>query len=304
VLSATKWKFEALIRLLLSIFICNFLGSVALSVTRFHGANPQANQWVFGALVAGSVLFSGAALLILRKPWDLDHFVRSLVAMLLCVYLGLAFGAFAQHFAGKPAGENSTLRTLIAALSFQGAAVPLMWRFVHEHRMRWSQAFGYRLNWKMAVLLGVAVACVALPVSQLLQVASAEVMSHLSVKPEVQPAIRALQNTTTWVDRVILGLTALGLAPLAEETLFRGILYSAVKQAGFPRIALWGTSLLFAAVHWNGATFVPLLLLALALTFLYEKTNNLLAPIVAHSGFNALNFAMFYVYQSTLSRSG
>ena len=49
------------------------------------------------------------------------------------------------------------------------------------------------------------------------------------------------------------------LAPVAEELLFRGILYPAIKQAGFPRLALWGTSLLFAAMHMNLVTFVPLL---------------------------------------------
>ena len=55
------------------------------------------------------------------------------------------------------------------------------------------------------------------------------------------------------------------IAPLAEEILFRGILYSAVKQAGFPRIALWGSVLLFAVVHMNAVTFVPLVVLALLL---------------------------------------
>jgi membrane protease YdiL (CAAX protease family) len=38
--------------------------------------------------------------------------------------------------------------------------------------------------------------------------------------------------------------------------------------------------------------FLPLFVLALVLTVLYEKTNNLLAPIAAHSAFNAVNFAM------------
>jgi membrane protease YdiL (CAAX protease family) len=87
------------------------------------------------------------------------------------------------------------------------------------------------------------------------------------------------------------------LAPVAEEVLFRGILYPAIKQMGRPRLALWGTSLLFAAVHMNVVTFVPLAVLALVLTVLYERTNNLLAPITAHVLFNALNFGMLLVLQ-------
>jgi hypothetical protein len=77
--------------------------------------------------------------------------------------------------------------------------------------------------------------------------------------------------------------------------LFRGILYPAIKQAGFPRIALWSTVLLFAAVHLNAVTFLPLAVLALILTALYERTDNLLAPITAHALFNALNFVALFL---------
>jgi membrane protease YdiL (CAAX protease family) len=304
VLSAKTWKSEAIIRLLLSIFICHFLGSVAMSVARFSSGNSQANPWSFGTLVAGSVICSLVALWVLHRPWDLGRFTRPFLAMLFCLYLGLTLGAFAYHFAGKPAGENPTLRTLIATLSFQGAALPFMWRFVREHQTRWPDAFGYAVSWKMALLLGVVLACIALPVAQGLQLGSAEIMSRLSMTPEMQPAIQALKHTATWVDRAALGIAAIGLAPLAEETLFRGILYPTVKQAGFPRLALWGTSVLFALVHWNVVTFVPLLLLAIALTLLYERTNNLLAPITAHAVFNAFNFAMFYFVQSKLGPPG
>ncbi|MCU0783849.1 MAG: CPBP family intramembrane metalloprotease [Verrucomicrobia bacterium] len=296
-LSAKPWKSEAIVRLLLSVFICHFLGSVAMSVTRFPGAKHPVNPWAFGALVAGCVIFSGAALFSLRKPWDLDRFTRPFVAMLLCLYLGLTLGAFVQYYIGKPAGENPTLRTVVAALSSQGVALGFIWRFVREHRVGWRDAFGFTVNWKMALLLGAVVACIALPVGQVLQMFSAGIMSRLSVKPEMQPAIQALNNTVMWMDRVALGVVAIGLAPVAEEMLFRGILYPAVKQAGYPRAALWVTSLLFAAVHWNVVTFAPLLLLAIVLTLLYEKTNNLLAPIAAHSLFNALNFVMFFLVE-------
>jgi membrane protease YdiL (CAAX protease family) len=49
----------------------------------------------------------------------------------------------------------------------------------------------------------------------------------------------------------------------------------------------------------NVVTFVPLAMLALVLTMLYERTDNLLAPITAHVLFNALNFATLLVLQQT-----
>jgi membrane protease YdiL (CAAX protease family) len=304
VLTAKPWKIEAIIRLLLSIFVCYILGSLAMSVLRFPKVSHPIKVWVFCALVAGSVIFSVAALFFLRRPWNLDRFTRPFLLMIFCLYLGLTLSAFAQYFSGERASDNPTLRTVVATLSFQGAALVLIWRFVREHQMRWRDAFGFSANWKIAVPLGVVVACIFLPLSQVLQLASAEIMSRLRVTPEIQPAMQALKDTVTWVDRLTLGVVAIGLAPLAEESLFRGILYPAVKQAGFPRLALWGTSLLFAVVHWNMATFLPLLLLAIALALLYEKTGNLLAPITAHATFNALNFAIFYFVESKVGPSG
>jgi membrane protease YdiL (CAAX protease family) len=47
----------------------------------------------------------------------------------------------------------------------------------------------------------------------------------------------------------------------------------------------------------NVAIFLPLLVLAVILTFLYEHTGNLLAAITAHAVFNAMNFATLYIRQ-------
>ena len=49
----------------------------------------------------------------------------------------------------------------------------------------------------------------------------------------------------------------------------------------------------------NAATFLPLAVLALLLTMLYERTDNLLAPISAHALFNALNFATLFLVEQT-----
>jgi membrane protease YdiL (CAAX protease family) len=57
-------------------------------------------------------------------------------------------------------------------------------------------------------------------------------------------------------------------------------------------LALWGTSLLFGAAHFNLPTFVPLTIFSLLLIFLYEKTASLWTCITAHSLFNLIGFLM------------
>jgi membrane protease YdiL (CAAX protease family) len=89
------------------------------------------------------------------------------------------------------------------------------------------------------------------------------------------------------------------IAPVVEEVLFRGILYEAVKQWASPRAALLGSSLLFAGIHLSKMTFIPLFFFALVMVALYEKSGRLIAPIVAHSCFNAVNFFVF-IYQDEI----
>jgi uncharacterized protein len=97
----------------------------------------------------------------------------------------------------------------------------------------------------------------------------------------------------------VLALATL-VAPVVEEILFRGILYTSVKQAGYPRLAFWASTLLFAAAHLNLLTFVPLAFFAAVLIWLYESTDNLLAPIAAHSVFNFAN-GLLLVFQEASS---
>jgi membrane protease YdiL (CAAX protease family) len=125
---------------------------------------------------------------------------------------------------------------------------------------------------------------------------------RLGLKPEQQQAVQTMEMAVTWRNRLALGLVTILLVPVAEEIFFRGILYPWIKQIGFPRLALWGTALIFAALHMNLVTFVPLTILALILAALYERTGNLLAPITAHALFNGMNFTLLYWLQESAAK--
>jgi len=246
--------------------------------------------------------FGGLAgtLLLVGRPWPPEAFARRLVGLMACAYVGLFLGLWVQQLSGITAEGVTIWRVVVASLSFQGAGLVLIARFLREHQIGWGQAFGFSDQRGKAMLLGALVAMIFLPIGWGLQQACAFVMTHLphiQMEPEEQLPVRVLRVSLSWPGRITLGAAAILLAPVAEEILFRGILYPAVKQVGYPRIALWGAALLFAAVHANLVTFVPLTVLALVLTALYERTNNLLAPIIAHALFNALNFVTLFLIQ-------
>lgn len=183
---------------------------------------------------------------------------------------------------------------LVGACTFHGAVILLAREFVRNQSTSWHEAFGMGASSLIRVLaFAIGTAILALPVTWVLTTLSATLLTWGGIEPQVQQAVKTLQETRGTPERIIFALSAIVLAPIAEEVLFRGILYPAIRALDLRRWALWGTSLLFAAVHANLMTFIPLTLLALMLTYIYERTRDLRAPILAHSLFNAVNF--FYL---------
>jgi membrane protease YdiL (CAAX protease family) len=184
---------------------------------------------------------------------------------------------------------------LLGTLSFQGATWVLIYFFLRRHQVRWREVFGLRESRRLrALLAALLTVLVILPIAWWLEQASALALKKIGWSPTDQVAVMLLAGAKSWWTRVYLGAFAVVIAPVAEEFIFRGVLYPFVKQLGYPRFAWMGVNFLFALIHLDAATLVPLFVLALALTWLYERTDNLLAPITAHSLFNVANLVVFY----------
>jgi len=78
------------------------------------------------------------------------------------------------------------------------------------------------------------------------------------------------------------------IAPLAEETLFRGFVYGWMRKhlAIAPSTLL--SAALFAGVHFEAVIFLPLLVLGAVLALLYEYSGSLLPGAIVHGIFNAI----------------
>lgn len=102
--------------------------------------------------------------------------------------------------------------------------------------------------------------------------------------------------------RILTVLVAVVVAPIAEELVFRGILFRSVRdRSGF----WWGaivSSLLFGLIHFVPAPWQDTVLLqatmvftGLALAAIYEWRGNLLSCIVTHMSFNVVGVILILV---------
>lgn len=78
------------------------------------------------------------------------------------------------------------------------------------------------------------------------------------------------------------------VAPLSEEIFFRGFLYSAFKKSWGVNAGLFLSSFLFALVHLEFYSFIPLMIIGWLLAYLFEKTKSLMTPIFLHGVYNLI----------------
>jgi membrane protease YdiL (CAAX protease family) len=235
------------------------------------------------------------------KPWRGEMVIWFCAAQLVSLCLGLTIIGLLQKagFAAfqPPSGPGAVL---LGTLAFQGMTWVLIFIFLRRHQVNWRDAFGWhRSEFKRPWFPAVTVVIVFLPPAVLLlQSASIFTLTKMGWPPEAETAVTVLTSAKTWWLRAYLGVFTVVIAPVAEEFIFRGMLYPFIKQLGRPRLAWLGVSFLFALIHWDAAAFVPLFLLALVLTWLYEKTDNLLVPIGAHAFFNAVNLLLLVFFSN------
>jgi len=105
-----------------------------------------------------------------------------------------------------------------------------------------------------------------------------------------------------WVWLEVLFLASV-VAPIVEETMFRGVLYRHLRAATFgwwPALSVLFSavvvSFLFAVIHPQGLLAVPLLMsLALAFTLMREWRGTLLPSMIAHGINNAVATLLLFV---------
>ena len=226
-----------------------------------------------------------------EKPWTPVDVLRLLMAWLLLLCGAQLIGAQFAPAGTFQANTNSVTTLVVQMLGFHVAALVLVGVLLWRRGISWADAFGLGApRWGLAVCVGALVGLLVLAPAWALGQLSALVLEGIGFPVKPQQAVQMVQSAASAGERVLTALMAVGLAPMVEEVLFRGVIYPTVKQVGYPRTAIWGTAFFFAAIHGNPAIFVPLFFLGALLAHLYERTGTLLVPITAHAVFNLVNF--------------
>ncbi len=137
------------------------------------------------------------------------------------------------------------------------------------------------------VLIGAAVQLLVIPGIYLPLVAA-------GVNLDVSGPAESLFNDVSRLEKVVLAAGVVGVAPVAEELLFRGVLLGALGRHLRNGSAIWASALIFAATHFQLVQFPGLVAIGVTLAWLARRTGGVAAPIWAHVGFNATTVAALW----------
>ena len=92
------------------------------------------------------------------------------------------------------------------------------------------------------------------------------------------------------------GFLMLILGPIAEEIMFRGIIYTSLRQKRSRATSLVFSAFIFTFVHMEVIHFGEIFVMGILLAYLYERTRSLITPIVLHIAINLFSVIALYYF--------
>lgn len=89
----------------------------------------------------------------------------------------------------------------------------------------------------------------------------------------------------------VAAITLILFAPIVEETLFRGLIYTQLKKTLSKNWSIAVSAAIFAGFHLEFQVFIPLFILGSIIAYIYEETGSIWPAIWFHLINNAMAFA-------------
>jgi len=261
--------------------------------------------WLFVgfSLICAACIFLWVARLPAKAPespvqqWGMTNMSWLDMGMLLTLcFLGIYILQLGLARLKDAAGFGDIEHTILATFTMQGALIGIVLYLRKKLPSLYGTPFN-RANAQSAfsaVVYSFFTFIKFLPLIWGATVVAQGVLVTLGVEIEQQQPVKLLLQTLEDEPLKFFAITfgAVILAPVAEEILFRGFLYRFFQTKMSTGLACFLNAGLFAAIHFNYVSFVPLLILGILFTRCYQITGSLAAPIAFHAMFNAFNIVL------------
>ena len=164
-------------------------------------------------------------------------------------------------------------------------AVIFLWR-----KISWRELGFRKFEWKM-IGLGCGILLIVYPVIFIHNL----ILALLGVTTQGNAVLERFSHLGSPILFFFVGVV---MAPLMEETFFRGFLFKGFRQKYGWKAALFFSSLIFGLSHLQLAALFPTFLLGCVLAYIYHRTNSLFPGMILHFIINLWGLcAIFSLYK-------
>jgi len=168
-------------------------------------------------------------------------------------------------------------------------SVVLWVRLVHKRRPR---ALGFKSFTPANVGMGVAIGVAGLFVAGIISIVQASIIQSFTHRTVEAPKQISLQHNPQAIALVIIGISVVLLAPLAEEAFFRGFIFRRLAQRYRIGIAVALSAAIFGLAHLIPLIMLPIFGLGVLLASIVRARKSIVPSIFAHMTFNGIQIAI------------
>ena len=155
----------------------------------------------------------------------------------------------------------------------------LIWTLKKVRHWKWAD-FGWR-GVPLRVILSKVLGLYAM--TWVFNICYAIALFNYGFNPPETDVYSKLLGQVTWYTLILNLLLAGVLAPLVEETLFRGVIFGSLQAYFGKWTAAVISATVFSALHFQAYGFLPRFVLGMVLVYLYDKYNSLYPSVALHA---------------------
>lgn len=140
------------------------------------------------------------------------------------------------------------------------------------------------------VLAGYLGWCAAFPMVLVTALIAGVFMNSQGSENPVISQIMSAANAPDPIVILLFYLTIAVLAPICEETMFRGFIYGTLRKRLGVALAIFCSAMIFGLVHFDKGGILGLIAIGVVLAYLFERTRSLLPCMVTHGLWNGAMF--------------
>ena len=201
--------------------------------------------------------------------------LAAILGGIVVIYVLLAYGTFKMMDWWHHERILMYLNAFITQLSF----VFLIWTLKKTRQWKWAD-FGWQIVSLRKIMLNVLGLYI---ITWVINISYVFILLKYGLNPPSTDVYTKLLGQATWYTLMLNLLLAGVLAPLVEETLFRGIIFGGLQAYFGKWTAAVISAAIFSGLHLQAYGFFPRFILGIALVYLYDKYKSLYPSVALHA---------------------